>query len=171
MSVGEPQPVRHDLVPLTKTILIGTRQPSDYELVFAYRILSLERPRWYGMRLARALVRLAYPKGRQVPVEHRLELVTEAVAAVRDGDSADPFYPALRMGVLAHYHSLLAELDRLADEPGLEGEITELARRVLADERVGGNRLHRWASDLARQHWHPERLADLTEVLDELGVR
>lgn len=80
--------VDHDAVLRARTLLLGSGTINIHEAVDAYRLLAEVSPAVYLPRLAQALLEYGTADARNPGT--RLSVVTEAAAAVRRMEAADP---------------------------------------------------------------------------------
>src|SRR5262245_32887514 len=115
MTVCGREPADYDSVIWARTTLLATRQPRDHDRVAAYRILSQVSPRWYGVRLARALISYSYGDAGRAAPEARLALLEEAYAAANGADESEPERLELMVDALNSCQRVLHESGRRAE--------------------------------------------------------
>ncbi|MEV3932632.1 hypothetical protein [Streptomyces sp. NPDC053728] len=123
--------VDHDAVLRARTLLLGSGTINIHEAVDAYRLLAEVSPAVYLPRLAQALLEYGTADPRNPGT--RLTVVTEAAAAARRTDAADPRRAELLRKALEACERELAMLGR-TDEARSVSE--ELDRPAGGEERT-----------------------------------
>jgi tetratricopeptide (TPR) repeat protein len=167
MTAGGQDTVDYELETWARTILIGSRDPSPYDKVKAYRILTRLNPRAYQEHLAKALVELSYHDGRPSSPEARLALLEEAAGAARAVPPGESRRGELVVRTLGSYQRVLYELGRRAEGLAVREEMATASRLAFAAGERGWADwgLQTWAHGLAEEGRHADAVAALTELL------
>ncbi|MGW4227815.1 hypothetical protein ACWEF9_00760 [Streptomyces sp. NPDC004980] len=120
--------IDHDAVLRARTLLLGSGGITVHQEADAYRILARVSPATYLPRLARTLLTFSY-RGLEKP-ELRLSVLTEAVAAARRMDGAEPNRAALLTDTLDACRHELYTLGRRAEAFALCEEMAHEGRRA-----------------------------------------
>ncbi|MEV4134165.1 hypothetical protein AB0J72_18585 [Dactylosporangium sp. NPDC049742] len=168
MTAGGQDTVSYELETWARTVLIGSRRPSSYERVKAYRILNRANHRAYQAHLAKALLDLSYQGGRDASPQTRLALLEEAADTARTVRRDEPRRGELVVRILDSYQRALYELGRRAEGLAVREEMATANRLAFAaGERGSVERgLRAWAHGLAEEGRHADAAAALTELLD-----
>ncbi|MEU0557473.1 hypothetical protein [Dactylosporangium sp. NPDC006015] len=168
MTVGGQDTVGYELETWARTILIGSRGPSPYEKVKAYRILTRANHHAYQAHLAKALLSLSYQSGHHASPQTRLALLEEAAAAARSVQRDEPRRGELVVQTLDSYQHTLYELGRRAEGLAVREEMATANRLAFAAGERGWVEwgLRYWAHGLAEEGRHADAAAALTELLD-----
>src|SRR5690349_20725161 len=167
MTAGGQDTVDYELETWARTILIGSREPSPYDKVKAYRILTRLNHRAYQAPLAEALVEFSYHNGQHSSPQDRLTLLEEAADAARAVPPGESRRGELVGRTLDSYQHTLYELGRRAEGLAVREEMSTAGRLAFAAGERGwvGWGLRTWAHGLAEEGRHAEAAAALTELL------
>ncbi|MFC9245693.1 hypothetical protein ACFT7S_17230 [Streptomyces sp. NPDC057136] len=116
--------VDHDAVLRARTLLLGSGTINIHEEIDAYRVLAGVSPVVHLPRLARALVKFGTSEPRNPAT--RLPVLTEAAAAARRMDEAEPKRAALLGEVLEACREELLTLGRNEDARVVSEELARL---------------------------------------------
>jgi hypothetical protein len=155
----------YELEAWARSTVLGSRRPSPYAAVKAYRILAKTGPRAYRAELGRALVQLSHEDG--YGPEERLALLEEAVTAIRLVPEGDRRRAEHMIYVLDWHQRCLVELGRRADARPVWAELAAISRAAMAAGQRGWVEagLRTFAHTQAEDGHHTDAVTALQELV------
>ncbi|MCM2417234.1 hypothetical protein [Streptomyces sp. RKAG293] len=133
--MNHSQNVDHESVLRARAILLGSGRIGLHEEIRAYRVLAQVGPLTYLPKLVRALLMLSHLEFRDRP-EIQLNLIAEALTAVRRLDASEPKRTELLIETLNDYQHQLYTLGRRAEGFAVREEMALTGRRAFKDGEV-----------------------------------